>query len=516
MELFEGISRRSLLGAASSAALSAGLTSSAFAQAGAAGRPAERDSLRQARAAVAAERERILKISREVWAKPAIGLREQAAMEVHIKALEAAGFKIVSRNSGGHPTAFVAEWARGNGGPKVGFLPEYDALPGLGNQAVAEKKPTADGVTDGHGCGHNMLGAACTGAGIALKAMMEARGLNGTVRVYGCGAEETQGAKVYMARAGLFEDLDAALAWHPHTEAGAGLLQTAANRGIKFKFKGKSAHAGIAPWQGRSALDGAELLTHAINLMREHREPTARLHYIYEMGGLAPNVVPDEATVYMKARDATTPLLEETMAWLKDAAKGAALAAQVQCEVQVFIGVAELIPNEPLARRIYEHLVNTPLNWTEDEQEFAKKLQRAANLKETGMATKPLPFIPLMTAGGSTDCADISWNTPTGLFAWPSVSREMAFHTWQVTAAGGMSIGDKATIQAAEILTATGLDVMTDAELRARAKADLQKRTDGRKYVCALDPNQKEPVDLPDFLRKDGRDELTQGLPTEG
>lgn len=514
MEIFDGISRRSLIGAASSAALGAGLATTGLAQANA--RPAPRESLRQARSAVAARREGILKISREVWAKPAVGLREQAAMEVHIRALEAAGFRIVSRNSGGHPTAFVAEWSKGNGGPKIGFLPEYDALPGLGNQAVAEQRPTTDGVTDGHGCGHNMLGAACTGAAFALKAMMEAQGINGTIRVYGCGAEETQGAKVYMARAGLFNDLDAALAWHPFTEAGAGLLQTAANRSIKFKFKGRTAHAGIAPWQGRSALDGAELLTHAVNLMREHREPTARLHYIYEMGGTAPNVVPDEATIYMKARDATTPLLEETMAWLQDAAKGAALAAQVECDVQVFAGVAELIPNEPLARRIYEHLVNTPLQWTEEEQGFAKRLQAAAKLPESGMATQHLPFIPLMTAGGSTDCGDISWNTPTGLFGWPTVPRGIAFHTWQVTAAGGMSIGDKATIQVAEILAATGLDLMTDADLRARAKADLQKRTDGKKYVCALDPNQKEPVGMPDYLKKDGRDELTQGINSNG
>jgi metal-dependent amidase/aminoacylase/carboxypeptidase family protein len=163
---------------------------------------------------VKATQKTILKISREVWNKPAIGLREQEAMEVHIRELEAAGFTITSRNSGGHPTAFIAQWSQGSGGPKLGFLPEYDALPGLGNAAEPRVKPAGNGLTDGHGCGHNCLGAGCTGAAIALKAMMLERNVAGTLRVYGCGAEENVGAKIFLAKAGLFDDLDPALAWH--------------------------------------------------------------------------------------------------------------------------------------------------------------------------------------------------------------------------------------------------------------------------------------------------------------
>ncbi len=233
-------------------------------------KPAERESLKEAKAAVRAVEKTIVEISREVWDLPAVGLKEQEAMEVHIRELEAAGFKMMSRTSGGHPTAFVAEWSQGIGGPKLGFLPEYDALPGLGNAAEAKLKPASNGKTDGHACGHNCLGAGCTGAAIALKAMMEKHRTPGLLRVYGCGAEENYGAKVFMAKAGLFDDLDAALAWHSAPVAVTGTVITSANRKMRVSWKGRTAHAGNTPWDGRSALDAAELFAHGVNLMREH------------------------------------------------------------------------------------------------------------------------------------------------------------------------------------------------------------------------------------------------------
>lgn len=220
--------------------------------------------------AVAASEDAILRISREVWENAELSLAEVKSAQIHLRELKAAGFKIVSTGTSGVPTAFLAEWSQGSGGAKIGFLPEYDALPGLGNAPRPQQTASADGNTSGHGCGHNLLGAGCTGGAIALKRMLEESGAPGTIRVYGCAAEETEGAKVYMAREGLFNDLDAALAWHPAPVAAAGLVRTAAYSGAKIMFRGRTAHAGNSPWDGRSALKAAELFSHGVHLMQDH------------------------------------------------------------------------------------------------------------------------------------------------------------------------------------------------------------------------------------------------------
>jgi aminobenzoyl-glutamate utilization protein B len=482
------LSRREVLGIATSAAAVAGGMALTDSRASGQGEPKApikpqiRESLKAAQAAVKGVEKTILKISREVWDLPAIGLKEQEAMEVHIRELEAAGFKITARRAGGHPTAFIAEWSLGMGGPKLGFLPEYDALPGLGNAPEPQAKPAANGKSDGHGCGHNCLGAGCTGAAIALKAMMEAKKAPGTLRVYGCGAEENVGAKVFMAKAGLFDDLDAALAWHSAPVAATGTVITSAHRKIKVSWTGKTAHAGNTPWDGRSALDAAELFAHGVNLMREHLEPTARLHYIYEVAGVAPNIVPDEARIWMAARDATTAKVNATVVWLEQLAEGAALGTQTKANFKLEIGMPEMMPNETLAVRTFEHMQNTPLEWTVEEQAFAKACQKAMGLKETGMATQPLPLIREMKVGGSSDVADVSWICPVALFAWPTLPLGVSLHSWAVTACGGMSIGDKGSLASAAILAAVGYDLLTDPELRKAAKEELIRRLDGRKY----------------------------------
>ncbi|MCU0627000.1 MAG: amidohydrolase [Gemmatimonadaceae bacterium] len=450
-------------------------------------------SLVAARAAVTAARQTIVKLSRDVWARPAVGLSEHEAMNMHIAVLEQAGFRITAREAAGHPTAFVAEWSQGTGGPKVGFLPEYDALPGLGNVAEPVEKPTS-GTTDGHGCGHNMLGAGCTGAALALRAMMIARKTAGTVRVYGCGAEETEGAKVYMARAGLFDDLDAALAFHPAPVAVAGEAVCTATRNMKVRFTGRTAHAANTPWLGRSAVHAAELFAHGVNAMREHVEPTARTHYIYEIAGLAPNIVPDVAQIWLTTREKTTELVEANLQWLKEIAQGAAMATQTKAEVDVFFGIAELVPNAPLARRLFAHVSATPLDWSAAEQSFAKACQKAMKLPEAGMATTPMPYLPQTNLGGSTDVGDISWNTPTAVFGWPTLPLGVSLHSWPVTACGGMEIGDRGTLAAATIMAATGFDVLTDAELRSAARADFTKRLQGKRYVCGVPPERKTPL----------------------
>jgi aminobenzoyl-glutamate utilization protein B len=454
----------------------------------------------------------IERIVAEVWELAEVSLHETRSSQVHLRELEDAGFTVVSTGTAGEPTAFVAEWSRGRGGPKLGFLPEFDALPGLGNEAVPRREPRADGVTSGHGCGHNCLGAGLTGAAIATKAAMEAQSIPGTLRVYGCAAEETEGAKVYMAREGLFDDLDACLHWHPAPIAAVMNISLTATHKLTIEFFGKTAHAGTDPWNGRSALDALDLASHALNMMREHVEPTARTHWIYEEGGAAPNVVPDYTRILLTVRDADRSRVEATTEWVEQIAKGAALATQTTSKVTVFYGVHDLLPNTPLAERMQAHLerVGSP-TWTKDEQSFAKACQREMGAPEAGMfeGVFPLPQEPKL--GGSSDVAEVSWVTPTMGVTMPTYPLGISAHTWPVTACGGMSIGLKGATAAAQVVTLMALDVLTDADLRKAARADLERRQGDYVYVSPLPPRQKRPIGLtPDGA--DGSVELLAGL----
>lgn len=516
-----GVTRREL-GATAGLAVAAGVAvgpTQVLAQASpapSASAPVATGSGPPASAAVAARavvevRDAIVRISREVWANAELSLAEAKSSQIHVRELEAAGFRIVSRGTAGVPTAFVAEWKQGSGGPVIGYLPEYDALPGLGNAAEPRQTPGPTGAEVGHGCGHNMIGAGCTGAAFALKRMMEAARTAGTIRVYGCAAEETEGAKVYMARAGLFDDCDATLAFHPAPFAGAGTVRMNATNNVKVIFRGTSAHAGNSPWEGRSALKAAELFGIAVHMMREHILPTARIHYIYEAAGVAPNVTPDFAQIWIVIRDIDRDKVVGMTKWIRQIADGAAMATQTRAEFDLFFGMYDLLPNEPLARLLYRHIVAVPLEWTPEEQAFARACQREMKVKEDGMATKPLPFLANISAGGSTDIGDISYQTPCGVFAWPTLPLNIGLHTWPVTACAGMSIGDKASLNTARVLAAAGFDLMTDATLREAAKADFKMRRGDRPFVSPLPPERKQPLALPAFLRKSGQDEVFAG-----
>ena len=315
----------------------------------------------------------IQRIAKEVWQFSELSLQEIKSAQLLIHILQEQGFTITSKGTAGVPTAFIAEY--GNGSPTVGFLVEYDALPGLGNEPVPYREPRKDQVTSGHGCGHNLLGAGSIGAAIALKNVLIEEKLPGTIRVYGCAAEETEGAKVYMARERLFKDLDAALHWHPGPSAEVSNYRSAAINQLKIEFFGKGAHAGGTPWLGRSAVHAAELFAHGINLMREHVEPTARMHYIYESAGLAPNVVPDYARLCLYVRDCDRVHVEATTAWVKQIADGAALATQTTAKVLVYTGFYDLLPNSPLAERMQANLekVGVP-TFSAEEQDFAREI----------------------------------------------------------------------------------------------------------------------------------------------
>jgi aminobenzoyl-glutamate utilization protein B len=474
---------------------------------------AEPGSVAAAEAAVARHAEAILRISREVWALAELSIVEVASARVHRRELEAAGFRTVSTGTSGYPTAFVSEWTQGTGGPVIALLPEYDALPGLGNAAEPRQTSAPGGRTEGHGCGHNMLGAGCTGAAFALKDMMQASGAPGTVRVYGCASEEAQGAKVYFVRDGLFADVDAALAWHPAPFAATGEISTSANMAIKIRFTGRTAHAGNTPWDGRSALKAAELFGIGLQFMREHVLPTTRLHYVYESAGVAPNIVPDFAQVWLTIRAANGPDVKAVEDWARKVAEGAALMTQTAAAFEPYYGMHEILPNGPLIGLVHRHMVARPPVWTEAEQAFAKACQRAMGLPGAGMATTVMPPVPPTKVGGSSDLGDVSKVTPLGAFGWPTAGLGTSLHTWAITACGGMSIGDRASLDTARILAGAGYDLMTDPALRAAARADLQRRMGGEVYAPLLPADRAEPLGLPDWLRKTGQDELTAFTP---
>jgi aminobenzoyl-glutamate utilization protein B len=343
--------------------------------------------------------------------------------------------------------------------------------------------------------------------------MMEAQNIPGTLRVYGCAAEETEGAKIYMARVGLFNDLDACLHWHPGPIAAVINVRMAANDAMKIEFHGRSAHAGLEPWKGRSALDAMELAAHALNLMREHVEPTARIHYVYEAAGVAPNVVPDYARMWLTVRDADRARVVATTEWARQIADGAATATQTETNVNVYIGKHDLLPNTPLAEHMQAVLerVGTPA-WSEEEQAFARECQKQMGLAEAGLVTKVLPLPKEPTVGGSSDVADVSWITPTMGVVMPTVPLNVALHTWPVTACGGMSIGLNGTVAATKVLAITALDVLTNEGLRKAARADFEKRTEGFTYVSPLSPEQKRPLGLPEWMDIDGSTEAVGGL----
>jgi aminobenzoyl-glutamate utilization protein B len=314
----------------------------------------------------------------------------------------------------------------------------------------------------------------------------------------------------------LFNDLDACFHWHPGPIAGVINVRMAATNKMKIEFHGRTAHAGLEPWKGRSALDAMELAAHALNMMREHVEPTARIHYIFEAAGEAPNIVPDYARMWLLVRDLDRARVVATTNWVHQIAEGAALATQTEATVNVFCGSHDLLPNTPLAERMQHHLENVGVPaWSDEEQAFARECQKQIGLKEAGLAMAVMPLQNEPVLGGSSDVAEASWNTPTMGIVMPTVPLGVAMHTWPVTACGGMSIGLNGALAAAEVLALSALDVLTDDELRAAARADLERRTKGFTYVSPLPDSQKQPLGLPEWLNTDGSAEAIGGLDRE-
>jgi aminobenzoyl-glutamate utilization protein B len=455
--------------------------------------PASRADLHKKQAAVAsvdAHGGELVSLSDQVWAFAETALKETRSAALLADYAEKQGFR-VERGVAEMPTAFVASY--GEGRPVIAVLGEYDALPGLSQKAVPERAVLRPGAP-GHGCGHNLFGAASLGSAVAVKELIAAGRLQGTVRFYGTPAEEAVGGKIYMARAGLFKDVDVALAWHPadktqaDTESGQALVD------FTVEYEGRTAHAAADPWNGRSAVDAIELFTHGLNMMREHVKPTVRMHYVITGGGDVPNVVPAHAKVWVWARDFTRAGVDEVFERLQKVAEGAALMAGVKGKVTVNGGDWEMLVNKAGARLLHENLVWLgPVAYTPEEDAFARSLQSATGVAPAGMDTTIQPLEGQKREGGSTDVGDVSWNVPTLHVSVATAPKDVPWHAWPVVAAGGMSIGHKGLLRAAKTLAATMVDLFDDPAARAAVRAEFEEKTKGVVYKPYI-PDGPPPV----------------------
>ncbi|MBD8027439.1 amidohydrolase [Ureibacillus sp. Re31] len=444
-------------------------------------------------------------MAQNIWDNPQIAYEEKYASELQMLTLEQAGFKI-TREIGGASTAFVAEYGSGN--PIIGILGEYDALPGL-SQTVSTVHTEVVANGPGHGCGHNLLGTAGVEAVMAVKEVMEAKGLVGTIRYYGCPAEEVLSGKTFMAREGVFDDLDCALTWHPGTSNFVVNMSMTAMVSVKFHFKGITAHAAGAPHAGRSALDAVELMNVGANYMREHMLDGSRIHYVITNGGMAPNVVPDRASVWYYLRAATKEQVDEMLERIEKIAKGAAMMTETEVRSEILAFAYETLPNDVLNELMLQNmkLVGAPL-FTESELEFAKELVNTVDEKIVETSKKqfgtyiedilPTSFdyyknLKGVSIGGSTDVGDVSWITPVGQVMTTCAPVGVQAHSWQATAVYGSSIGYKGMHLAAKTMALSLYDLLTNQELIDQARQEFFVETGGKKYVPGIPEEVKPP-----------------------
>lgn len=431
-------------------------------------------------------------LSDQVWEFAETALRETKSSKLLADYAEQQGFH-VERGVAGLPTAFVASF--GEGKPIIGILGEYDALPGISQKASPVKEALVAGAP-GHGCGHNLLGTAALGAALAIKEQIQAGKLKGTIRYYGTPAEESVGGKLYMARAGLFRDLDVCMAWHPADETQADTGGSQAIVDFIVEFHGKAAHAAADPWNGRSAVDGLEIFTHALNMMREHVRPSVRMHYVIVKGGDVPNVVPEYAKLWCWVRDSKTTGVEDLLTRIRKMVEGSALAADVEAKMTIQTGDYEMLVNMPGEKLLHDNLDWLgPLQFTADEQDFARKIQQATNVEPKGLqgAIKPLEPQPKDPDGGSTDVGDVSWNVPVINLNVTTAPADAPWHAWPVVASGGMSIGHKGLLYAAKALSATMIDLYLNPQNIDTIRKDFAEKTKGSSYKSYI-PDGPPPI----------------------
>lgn len=423
-------------------------------------------------------------IAQQIWSYAEMGYQEAQSSALLQKTLNDQGFKIEA-GVAEIPTAFVASF--GSGSPVIAILGEFDALPGLSQQAVPYK--ASNNGKAGHACGHHLFGTASAAAAIAIKEYMEKEGKSGTIRFYGCPAEEGGSGKVYMTREGLFDDVDIALHWHADNNNSASVRPALANKSAKFRFYGVSAHAAAAPEKGRSSLDAVEAMNNMVNMMREHVTESTRIHYVITRGGEAPNVVPNFAEVYYYARHKTRDEVTRVFDRIVNAAKGAALGTGTTMEYEMIGGTHELLFNDILQPMVHKNLQTIGgYSYTEEERAFAEKISESlGQTLDTTYVEGVMPYSENAKSGGSTDVGDVSFAVPTaGLRAATWVPGTPS-HSWQAVAAGGTSIGEKGMIVAAKTIALTGMQLIDSPKvIKAAQENFIQKRGADFKYTPML------------------------------
>jgi aminobenzoyl-glutamate utilization protein B len=460
---------------------------------------------------IAKNESQITRASDRIWNRAELGLQEYKSSSMLADRLEKAGFKL-ERGVAGMPTAFVASY--GSGSPVIGVLGEYDALPGLSQKPFPRKEPVRQGAP-GHGCGHNIHGTSGMAGAIAAKVAVEACGIAGTIKFFGCPAEENFSGKAYMARDGFFDALDAVLSHHPSTMNAAHLKSCLAVNSAKFAFHGESAHAAGSPEAGRSALDAVELMNIGSNYLREHIIQEARIHYVIEAGGGQPNVVPAYARSWYYVRAPEREQVESIYKRILDIAKGAALMTETTYDVTSIKGLHNVIPNRTLAELVVKNMREIgPPRYDRKETKFARDMAKTISreqkreqlrkskrpgwekLMEVNMdGSIPDPWGEGEVSSGSTDVAEVSWQTPTIEFNTATCALGTPGHSWQFTAFSGSSIGHKSLIFASKTIAASIIDLLTKPNILKRAHEELTARLQDRVYKSPLSAEAKPPLD---------------------
>jgi len=432
-------------------------------------------------------------VALKIWDWAEVGYQEYKSSELLQSELASHGFT-VTKGVADIPTAFIAEFT--NGGPVIGILGEFDALPGL-MQTSSPFKEERDDVAAGHACGHHMFGAASAWAAVAVKEWLVRTKTKGTIRFYGTPAEEGGSGKVYMVRAGLFEDVDAVLHWHPSSSNGANAESSNSNKSAKFRFSGISAHAAGSPDKGRSALDGVEAMNMMVNMMREHIPQESRIHYVITKGGLAPNVVPDVAEVYYYVRHPRRQKVQEIFDWVVKASEGAAMGTDTSVTHEVMHGNYSKLPNDTLQMIMHKNLVKRGgIKYSKKEQEFADEIYKTmiSPGSKVGDQEKVYPYRTSHTYG-STDVGDVSWVVPQAGLRTATWVPGTAGHSWQGVAAGGTTIGMKGTKLAAQVMADTAQDIFKDPSILDDAKIEYQNRVGEDFQYVPLLGDREPPLD---------------------
>jgi len=435
----------------------------------------------------------LYELARKIWNNPEVANKEVNACKWTAEYLEAEGFD-VEVGYANVPTAIRASF--GSGYPTIGFLGEYDALPGMSQQVSTEKEPVVSGGP-GEACGHNLLGVACVGAVVGIKKEMEEKGLSGTIVYYGCPAEEILTGKAFMARDGAFRELDCAIAWHPGSRNSLTSGTMTALNTVRFHFTGVTAHAGGDPYNGRSALDAAELMNVGANFLREHVTSDVRIHYVLTEAGTAPNIVPDRATNWYYVRALSREAVTDTYERLLKVAYGAAMMTETEVEVEYTGGCYNTMENSVIAGVLLDSIqkVGFP-EYTEEELAFAAALDEQSPSYAKSVATgiikegvhidTEVPQIKNENSYGSTDVGDVQHIVPCSMFSTATANIGAPGHSWMIASCSGHSIGLKGMLNASKIMADAALTILADTSIVERAKEEFAESMKGQTYDCPI------------------------------